>query len=256
MKNPEELKFEIETILINEEEKIKLEETNEKREITEWDKLTEGQKNSKLKEKENKLVEILRKRKLEENQLINYFNTKTNKKFKAIEQLVENIKDWDELSAKTMIEITEKAKDVVIKDYLIKSMTGKKAHSFFWQWLLAEFKKSDYPSFYRWTLGNIMAIISENNDDEIISEIINNKRYGKAREQLVFAFAKIKGKNAENSLLNLITDPEIYLAAVISLGNIGSKDALPYIKLLANHPDPYFRKKIKLAIVKIEKTEK
>lgn len=240
-------------ILDVEERMIVTRKNEENRANSRWEELSDVLKKNEIESRERKLKMICTEREIIENKLLKQFNTQTNLKIKHLDELINKNIIWNDQNSNALIAMAKNSDDIVIKDIIIRAMTGKNSHYYFWDWLMSEFINTDLPLDYRWTVGNILSIISSSSREKDIRALIFNTKYGTARGQLVFAYTKIMGNNAEDELIRLLTDKDIYLSAIESLGYVGSKKSIKYLKLFIEHPDPYNRKKILKSINKLEK---
>ncbi|MCG8568692.1 MAG: HEAT repeat domain-containing protein [Spirochaetes bacterium] len=121
--------------------------------------------------------------------------------------------------------------------------------------LLAEFENVKESSGFglRWAIGNALGVLAS---DDILDELIKlatDKKYGTARQMIVFGLGKLKDQQVIDVLINLLNDDDVISHAVTALGKLKTKKAIPHIKPLLNHPKPLVRREAKKAIMKIEK---
>lgn len=141
-----------------------------------------------------------------------------------------------------------------VKEVLVRALSVKWAKGYeVSRLLIREFENASTDSSLRWAVGNALSIVSVGEVVEDLIRIVKNTEFGSSREMVVIALGKHKTIASEKALLEVINDPELLGHAIIALGQIKSKDAIP---LLINHlsdPKPWIRKEAQRALEKIDK---
>jgi HEAT repeat protein len=86
----------------------------------------------------------------------------------------------------------------------------------------------------RWVIGNAFATIITTEDEDVILKIVNDPSNGESRRMFVFALGKIKSKQVEETLIQLLDDKEVALHAISALRRLRVLRALPRIEKLAS----------------------
>jgi HEAT repeat protein len=105
----------------------------------------------------------------------------------------------------------------------------------------------------RWAIGNAFSVIITNEDVPEILEIVKNKENSRSRQMFVYSLGKIKSLEVENTLIDLLSDDEVALHALSSLGKLKVKRALPYVINLQNHTNKTICKEAKKVAEKLQK---
>ena len=128
--------------------------------------------------------------------------------------------------------------------------------------LIDEFKQAcDDPAISEsgipWAIGNALYVLANEKNAEDMINLSADNRYGSARQMIVLGLGKLKVNidRAVNVLINLLNDSHVVGHAVIALGKLKAKDAIPYIEPLLNHQKSWVRKEAKKAIERIKKAK-
>ena len=124
--------------------------------------------------------------------------------------------------------------------------------------MIHEFIKAPDDSQFglRWTIANALAVVA---DDSVLDEVVallQNPKYGLAREMLAVALANMKTPRAVDVLIESLGDPELAGHAVKALGKLRSKRAESAIRPLADHPRAWIRTEAKKALASINRAHK
>ena len=120
--------------------------------------------------------------------------------------------------------------------------------------LIEEFKRADDPAGtgIRWTIANALEVVADEVVFEEIVQLVQNTRYGRAREMLAMALANMENPRAVIVLIDLLGDEEVVGYAVVALGKLRASAALPDIEALTKHPKEWVRQEAKKALASIE----
>jgi hypothetical protein len=130
--------------------------------------------------------------------------------------------------------------------------------------LLAAFAE-DVPSSalardsYRWGLASVLESIASKQSTNVSSYLefaTDGEKYGKSREMIVLALAKLDGATIDDALIGLLADDGVYGHAIIALGKRKSEKALPSIRRFEVDPKPWVRKEALKARSRIERATK
>ncbi len=111
---------------------------------------------------------------------------------------------------------------------------------------------SESESALKWTIGNALAVIADDQVFSDIVELVREKRNGKSREMLAVALGNMTVSGAVDALLELLDDPEVAGHAVVALGKLKPAKARSSIERFLNHPRPWVRKEAKRALDRLE----
>ena len=126
--------------------------------------------------------------------------------------------------------------------------TGNRATKY----LIEEFKKTalDHPH-YAWTIGNTLSMVDVKGFESEIISLTRNSKYGIARQMLVMGLYRLHSTEAEGTALDLLSDEDVKVHAIIALGKMKSKRALFHLEKLLADKRPLIRKEARKAITKI-----
>ncbi len=84
--------------------------------------------------------------------------------------------------------------------------------------LIEEFKKAvPHAFYYAWAVGNALSIVSVKGFESDIISLCRQKKYGKARQMIVYRLDRIRKPEAEDLALDLLDDPDVRLHAIHAL---------------------------------------
>jgi hypothetical protein len=104
----------------------------------------------------------------------------------------------------------------------------------------------------RWAIGNALEVLADDSVFKDIVRIAEDRRYGRDREMVVMALGKMKNPKAVKVLIGLLDDEDVNGHAVIALGKLKVREALPLLEPFLQHPKTWIRNEAKRAIKKIE----
>lgn len=117
--------------------------------------------------------------------------------------------------------------------------------------LLEEFYNASNLSSLKWTIGNTISLILDNNCNEDIIRIIKNKDHGTSRQMFVVALGKMREKKALPIILEQLSDKDLTGHAIIALSYFNDQSIISYIEPFKNHEVNWIRKEAIKAIKKI-----
>ena len=119
--------------------------------------------------------------------------------------------------------------------------------------LIYEFRAAPLTaSGLKWAIGNALEVIADDSVFDQISEIVRDRKHGKAREMLAMALGNMTHKRAVELLIELLKDDEVAGHALIALGKLRDQKARPYIEKLLSHQKAWVRKEAKKALTKLD----
>jgi HEAT repeat protein len=146
-----------------------------------------------------------------------------------------------------------RASDPSAKEAVVKVLSVPWAKPLAAPVLIDEFKRlpDDTGTGLRWTIGNALAIVA---DDEVFDDIVallRDRRYGRAREMLALSLGNVRDPRAVDVLIELLQDDDVAGHAVIALGELRASRAVTYVEQLLSHPKAWVRKEARKALVKM-----
>jgi len=123
--------------------------------------------------------------------------------------------------------------------------------------LIAEFKKrvGDGDEALLWAIANALEVVADDTVFEEISELALDEKYGKAREMLVLALAKMRAPTATHVLIKLLEDEEVVGHAAAALGELKAEPARRHLEKLLRHPRHWVRAEAQKALRKIDEAK-
>jgi HEAT repeat protein len=147
--------------------------------------------------------------------------------------------------------------DSWIKEGIVRALTIRQAKPIVLRPMLESFRRQNIGDSLRWAIGNaIYVLASEEVLDELV-DLIQDTRFGRARQMVVLAVGKIKaaGKNARalQTLLRLLKDEEVRGHAIAALGKLQARKARAKIAQFLDSPNAWIRREAKKALERIDK---
>lgn len=128
--------------------------------------------------------------------------------------------------------------------------TGNRATAY----LIEEFRRTAAETNdYAWTIGNALSIVDVKGFEKEIINLCRNSKYGRARQMIIMGLHRLRNPEAEEVALDLLSDPEVKLHAIIALGKMKSKRALFQLEKLLVDKQAVIRKEARKAITKINR---
>lgn len=108
----------------------------------------------------------------------------------------------------------------------------------------------------KWTIGERLAYIANDETFDKVFALATDKRHGKARAMLVWGLGKMKKhrEQAVKYLLEAINDKDVAVNAMIALGNLKVKEAREVVERFLDDKDSWVRSEAKKALAKIDKS--
>lgn len=104
----------------------------------------------------------------------------------------------------------------------------------------------------RWVIGNGLGIFADPAIADQLIELALERRFGKARTQIVLYLPKTKDDRVGGVLLNLLDDPTVSAFAVQAIGKMRLAEAREEIASLLQHSDKNIRDQAKKALKRID----
>lgn len=144
--------------------------------------------------------------------------------------------------------------DCKLKEGVIRSLAVKEAKGIANKVLIDEFKRvSNDNILLKWTIGNTIEVIAQEEDLNEIIQIIKNSDNGMSRQMFVMALSKFKNKQIEDLLIKLLDDDELVLQSLDALIKIKSSKSINKIKSLLQSSRKPVKDKAEKALRKISK---
>jgi hypothetical protein len=113
--------------------------------------------------------------------------------------------------------------------------------------LIDEFKKAE-DSGIQWAIANGLEVVADDSLFEELVELVQDKRYGKAREMLAVALGNMKDPRAIGVLMGLLDDEDVIGHAVIGLGRLRAPAARQRLEALTSYPKDWVQEEAKKAL--------
>lgn len=136
----------------------------------------------------------------------------------------------------------------------IVSVLGKMRGSLVAAGLVAAFEQPDADAI-RWNLGDAIAKVADDSIFDGVVRLVRESSYGKDREMLALAFARMDRKHAVPVLLQLLDDDVMVAHAASALQKLAPPEARKKLEALKDHPRPLVRSSAAKALAAIDKAE-
>jgi HEAT repeats len=174
----------------------------------------------------------------------------TNRRYDAA---IPVLMDWLE-HADTRVPLEHRTK---LCEGLVRALTVPAARPHAAPLLVKQFREARDPtgSGLRWATGNALAEVADDSMFDELAELARDRRYGRARQMIVWGFRRSRDPRAVPLLVELLDDDEVAAHAASALGPLKAASARPALERLVNHPKPLVRRNAKKALAKISKSE-
>jgi HEAT repeats len=137
------------------------------------------------------------------------------------------------------------------REGLVRSLAVKDGRGVAGPALLREFRRDEASWDYRWAVGNSLEVVADDSVLDGVVELAQERSYGRDREMVVLALARMKDPRAVDVLTELLDDDSVVGHAVIALGRLKAVRARPAIEHCLTHPQPWVRRKAKKALERL-----
>lgn len=137
------------------------------------------------------------------------------------------------------------------REALVRGLAVKEARGVAAPALLREFRRGDASFDYRWAVGNSLEVVADDAVFDDVVELARDRSFGRDRQMVVLALARMKNPQAVEVLTELLDDDAVAGHAVIALGRLKASQARPAIERFLEHPQPWVRKEAKKALAKL-----
>ena len=120
--------------------------------------------------------------------------------------------------------------------------------------LIEEFRKASDPAGtgLGWVIGNALSVVADDSVFDQIAELAQDRRYGRARQMIVWGLGRSsKDPRAVPLLAGLLDDQDVTAHAVIALGKLRPAGVRPSVERLLDHPQAIVRRAAKKALARL-----
>jgi HEAT repeats len=135
-------------------------------------------------------------------------------------------------AAPILIQWLPRAQTPLIKERIVRSLTGEKAATpDALKPLVSEFRQAaDEEWALKWAIGNALATLADDSIADELVELAQDRRHGRSREMLMDALARTKAERAVDALVELVDDDDVAGHAISALRRLGPKSSLTYLE--------------------------
>ena len=135
-----------------------------------------------------------------------------------------------EAAVPVLIRWLPRARTPLVKERIVRSLTGTKAATpASLEPLIEEFRSAD-DHHLKWAIGNALATLADESIADELIDLAGDRRHGRSREMLMDALARTKDKRALDLLVELVGDDDVAGHAISALRRLGPKTSLPYLE--------------------------
>jgi HEAT repeat protein len=138
-----------------------------------------------------------------------------------------------EAAAPILIRWLSRAQTPLLKERIVRSLTGVKAASpDALRPLVREFRSADNEEELglKWAIANALATLADDTITDELIELARDRQHGRARHMLMDALARTKDERALDVLVEFADDPDLAGHAISALRRLGPKRSLPYLE--------------------------
>jgi HEAT repeat protein len=195
-----------------------------------------------------------------ENRMVCEALSKVGLKVNSVYDLVNSSDNYPE-AIPILVDMLHKVNSDIIKEGVARALTIRNAGKEVAKALIKEFRSykasTKREEYTKWAIANAILVVADNSFFEDIVNFIKNKEYGSGMVggMLVKAIAKMKNPRKKEILLELLMDNDLKGYAIISIGRLKYKEALPQIKKYLSCEEDWIRKEAEIAVKKIESSK-
>ena len=179
-------------------------------------------------------------------------------KVNGVYDLVNSKRSYKE-AIPVLVKLLPSVRETRIKEGVVRALAAKEAiGEDVTRLMIREFKAIDSsapPSeqALKWAVANTLSVVARDPALEEVATLARDRQHGKAREMLAVALGNMKDPRAVDVLIELLDDDEIAGHALMALGKLKARAAMPAIERFLDHPKQWFRKEAGRALAKIQK---
>ncbi len=151
-----------------------------------------------------------------------------------------------------------RVQDLDLKEDIVRTLTVKAARPQAARPLIEAFEAAPDSEEHglKWAIANALSVVA---DDTVLDDMVRlarDKRHGRAREMLTDALGNMKSPQAQDVLIELLSDEQVAAHAIRPLGKRRAVKARRRLEDFLNHPKAWVRKEARRALEKIDRPTK
>lgn len=171
-------------------------------------------------------------------------------KIEPLSQLRDLCRSWRP-ALPILLRWLSRIEDRDIEEEIVRGLSVPRIGSQATEQMIELFRRAPSDSSVAWATGNALSIVDVTGfEDQIVSLCLDSK-YGTARQMLVMSLSRFKDDRAEDVALRLLDDEGVKMHAIIALGKMRSRQALPRLEFLLKDKKAPIRKEAREAIESI-----
>ena len=107
--------------------------------------------------------------------------------------------------------------------------------------LFAEFESETKDDSYRWAIANALEVLADDSAFEQIASLAENPHFGRSREMIVLALAKMTNPRANEVLIGLLSDEVVAVHALHALAIRGASVSASMVRPFLKHHQAWVR---------------
>lgn len=142
-----------------------------------------------------------------------------------------------------------------VLEAIVRALTVRAARPVAAKPLIAVFRSLGDPSDWavRWAVGNALAVVADDSNFDEVSELVQAREYGAARQMVVHGLSRSKDPRAVDLLVRLLADDDVVAHAAYALGRRRAVRAREALAGLLSHPRSLVRREAKRALTLIDR---
>lgn len=173
-------------------------------------------------------------------------------KIDTIYDLVNTKENYPE-AIPSLLNLIEQDYSPEIKEGVVRSLAVKEAKGRANNILFKVYHETlDPDSSLSWAIGNTIEVIVQDQDQDQIINILENKLNGRSRQMFAIALGKIKNEKSEDTLIECLKEDGLLIQTISALRKLKSTKALPEVRNLISHKNSVIARDAKKYIEKFE----
>jgi HEAT repeat protein len=168
----------------------------------------------------------------------------------TIADLIHRSEDEYRLALPILIRWLPIATYVSLREDIVRTLSMPAAKGIAGPALVAEFKRAQDDGL-RWAAGNALSRVADERLFDELASLIQDPRYGRAREMLAMALAETRNPRAVPILIRLLNQGDLVGHVAMALGTLRAEDARESLAAVGSNHPAWVRREVEKALAAI-----